>query len=147
MSLIIEPDHHSKDWLVDQLKGLREELSRTHQMLSNDSANRPNPAAVELAKGITGESVALADAVLEVPGASEKLVARAVNQLYEVRNGLPLVFRAANSAPPPFPSPVRRPTPTVRPMPPVVSRELVAPRLSAARPRPRAMASLAPTRG
>ncbi|MCI4322659.1 MAG: hypothetical protein L3K03_01310 [Thermoplasmata archaeon] len=155
MSLIIEPEHHSKEWLVDQLTGLREELSRVHQMLSNDARSRPNPTAIEMARGITAESVALADAVLESPGSSEKLLVRTVNQLYEVRNGLPLVFRAANSPPPPFPSPVR-PTVTVRPLPPALVREMGgrataseaqsapgAPSFSA--PQPRVRAPLSPT--
>jgi hypothetical protein len=108
MPLIIEPENHSPGWLVDQLKGLREELSRTHDMIARDATTRANPAAIELARGITAESVELADAILASPAASPKLLARAVNQLYEVRNGMPFLFRAANTPPAAFPSPPRR---------------------------------------
>jgi hypothetical protein len=133
MALLNEPERYSPEWLTGQLRDLREELARRTTMIARDSASRANPAAMEFAHGIAQGAVALADAVLATPSPAPALLGRAINELYEVRNVLPLLYRSANTALPPLRGPAAAPVPAAmsatRPSAPAETQAPAAPRI------------------
>jgi hypothetical protein len=108
MPLVLDGSSWSRDRLVEQLTGLREEHSSMARVFSKVPAGLPNPWAAEEAVALAQQSVALADAVLQSGSAPNDLIASSVNLLYESRNALLHLVGAAKSPPPPFPKPPRK---------------------------------------
>jgi hypothetical protein len=122
MALLNEPERYAPEWLTGQLREIREELERRTAMIARDTTARANPAAMEFARGIAQGAVSLADAVLATPSPAPELLGRTINELYEVRNVLPLLYRSANTALPalrgPPAPPVTAAVPALRPSAP-----------------------------
>lgn len=104
MGLILDRTHWSPEQLRKQLAELREEMQEMHEMFSAPPPTIVNPWPFEFGAKAAAEAMALADAVLATPGATDELVGGAVNLFYETRNLFPYLIRASRVPAPPFPS-------------------------------------------
>jgi hypothetical protein len=105
MPLILEVDNWSEERLTRLLRELREELMRVESSLSKAPPSLPNPWAIDLAMRTANDAIDLAGTVLAQPHSSTELLARVVNQIYEVRNGMTFFLQAAMLPPPALPKP------------------------------------------
>ena len=104
MPLILNPAGWDRGRLVAELADYRQEFAEMAKRFGAVPPNIPNPWPGQLAASICLEAAMLADSVATLPDLPTDLGVRAVNHLYELRNAIPYLIRAAGSPPPPFPS-------------------------------------------
>jgi len=98
--LVLDPEGWTQERLRTQATRLCQGLDGLVAHFSRLPEPMPNPWALEAGLDLARRSTELARGVLDRADASPTLLARVVNQLYEVGNSMPVFLRFAEAPPP-----------------------------------------------